>query len=70
MIQGVDRFSPLLNCVSPAPARIGDLQTTQARVSALSGQTRLLCHRNSMASAVEVLPRGGQGVSVNQALHT
>ncbi|GEM_PF-3086450 len=70
MIQGVDRFSPLLNCVNPARVRISDLQTTQTRASALSGQRRLLYRRNSMTGGVEVLPLDGHGVSLNEALHS
>jgi 2,3,4,5-tetrahydropyridine-2-carboxylate N-succinyltransferase len=45
-------------------------QSTQTKASALSGQPGLLYRRNSMTGAVEVLPRDGHGVSLNEALHS
>jgi hypothetical protein len=42
VIQSVDRFSPLLNCVNPARVRSGDGQTTQTKATGLSGQHGLL----------------------------
>ena len=49
---------------------ITDGQTTQTKASALSGKPGLLYRRNSIAGAVEVLPRDGHGVSLNEALHS
>jgi 2,3,4,5-tetrahydropyridine-2-carboxylate N-succinyltransferase len=49
---------------------IADGQTTQTKASALSGKPGLLYRRNSMTGAVEVLPRDGHGVSLNEALHS
>ena len=49
---------------------IADEQTTQTKASALSGKPGLLYRRNSMTGAVEVLPRDGHGVSLNEALHS
>jgi 2,3,4,5-tetrahydropyridine-2-carboxylate N-succinyltransferase len=48
---------------------IAEGQTTQTKASTLSGQPGLLYRRNSMTGAVEVLPRDGHGVSLNEALH-
>ena len=36
---------------------------------ALSGQDGLLFRRNSMTGAVQVLPRTGEGIALNAALH-
>jgi 2,3,4,5-tetrahydropyridine-2-carboxylate N-succinyltransferase len=49
---------------------LADGQTTQTKASALSGKSGLLYRRNSMTGAVEVLPRDGHGVSLNEALHS
>jgi 2,3,4,5-tetrahydropyridine-2,6-dicarboxylate N-succinyltransferase len=35
----------------------------------LSGQNGLLLRRNSITGAVEALPRTGQGITLNEALH-
>lgn len=35
----------------------------------LSGQTNLLFRRNSLTGAIEVLSRGGSGITLNAALH-
>ncbi len=35
----------------------------------LSGVPRLLFRRNSVTGSVEVLPRTGQGIQLNAALH-
>jgi 2,3,4,5-tetrahydropyridine-2-carboxylate N-succinyltransferase len=41
-----------------------------AKAVALSGQSELLFRRNSTSGAVEVLPRRGNAVSLNDALHS
>jgi 2,3,4,5-tetrahydropyridine-2-carboxylate N-succinyltransferase len=43
---------------------------TVAKAAALSGQSGLLFRRNSTSGAVEVLPRRGDAVSLNDALHS
>jgi 2,3,4,5-tetrahydropyridine-2-carboxylate N-succinyltransferase len=43
---------------------------TVAKAVALSGQSGLLFRRNSTSGAVEVLPRRGSAVSLNNALHS
>jgi 2,3,4,5-tetrahydropyridine-2,6-dicarboxylate N-succinyltransferase len=43
---------------------------TLAKAAALSGQSGLLFRRNSTSGAVEVLPRRGDAVSLNDALHS
>jgi len=43
---------------------------TVAKAVALSGQSGLLFRRNSTSGAVEVLPRGGDSVGLNDALHS
>jgi len=43
---------------------------TVAKAAALSGQSGLLFRRNSTSGAVEVLPRRGGAVSLNDALHS
>ena len=35
----------------------------------LSGQSNLLFRRNSLTGAVEVVPRKGDGIALNEALH-
>ncbi|HEY0357415.1 MAG TPA: 2,3,4,5-tetrahydropyridine-2,6-dicarboxylate N-succinyltransferase, partial [Mycobacteriales bacterium] len=35
----------------------------------LSGQSGLLFRRNSVSGALEVVPRQGQGIELNAALH-
>jgi 2,3,4,5-tetrahydropyridine-2-carboxylate N-succinyltransferase len=42
---------------------------TEVKVAALSGTNGLLFRRNSLTGRVEVLPRSGDGVQLNQALH-
>jgi 2,3,4,5-tetrahydropyridine-2-carboxylate N-succinyltransferase len=42
---------------------------TEVKVAALSGKSGLLYRRNSLTGRVEVLPRSGQGVELNAALH-
>lgn len=49
---------------------IADGTSTQTKASALSGTPGLLFRRNSMTGAVEVLPRDGHGVNLNEALHS
>jgi 2,3,4,5-tetrahydropyridine-2-carboxylate N-succinyltransferase len=49
---------------------LADGQTTQTKASALGGKPGLLYRRNSITGAVEVLPRDGHGVSLNEALHS
>jgi 2,3,4,5-tetrahydropyridine-2-carboxylate N-succinyltransferase len=44
-----------------------DGTTTAAR--ALSGRNGLLFRRNSVSGAVEVLPREGHGIALNEMLH-
>ena len=43
--------------------------TTEVKAGELSGKPNLLFRRNSLSGAVEVLPRDGQGVELNSALH-
>ena len=43
--------------------------TTEVKAGELSGKANLLFRRNSLSGAVEVLPRDGQGVELNGALH-
>jgi 2,3,4,5-tetrahydropyridine-2-carboxylate N-succinyltransferase len=43
---------------------------TQTKAAALSGKPGLLFRRNSVTGAVEVLPRDGHGISLNEALHS
>ena len=43
---------------------------TEVKVATLSGTNGLLFRRNSLTGRVEVLPRSGDGVELNQALHT
>lgn len=42
---------------------------TELKARELSGRSGLLYRRNSMTGAVEVLPRSGVGVELNQGLH-
>ena len=42
----------------------------ELKAGELSGKTNLLFRRNSLNGAVEVLPRDGQGVELNSALHS
>jgi 2,3,4,5-tetrahydropyridine-2-carboxylate N-succinyltransferase len=42
----------------------------EAKASELSGTPNLLFRRNSLSGAVEVLPRDGRGVDLNQDLHS
>jgi 2,3,4,5-tetrahydropyridine-2-carboxylate N-succinyltransferase len=42
----------------------------EAKASDLSGTPNLLFRRNSLSGAVEVLPRDGRGVDLNQDLHS
>jgi 2,3,4,5-tetrahydropyridine-2,6-dicarboxylate N-succinyltransferase len=44
-----------------------DGSTTAART--LSGQNGILLRRNSITGAVEALPRTGEGIALNEALH-
>jgi 2,3,4,5-tetrahydropyridine-2-carboxylate N-succinyltransferase len=44
-----------------------DGSTAAART--LSGQNGLLFRRNSVTGTVEVLPRTGEGIALNDALH-
>ena len=46
---------------------VGSTDTVKAR--ALSGVPNLLFRRNSLTGAVEVLPRSGDGIALNAALH-
>jgi 2,3,4,5-tetrahydropyridine-2-carboxylate N-succinyltransferase len=48
--------------------RLPDGNTAAART--LSGQNGLLLRRNSLTGAVEVLARTGDGIALNEALHT
>jgi len=48
---------------------IAEGQETEVKVATLSGKPGLLYRRNSLTGRVEVLPRNGQGVSLNAALH-
>ena len=43
---------------------------TEVKAASLSGQPGLLFRRNSLTGAVEVLPRSGQGIALNDALHS
>jgi 2,3,4,5-tetrahydropyridine-2-carboxylate N-succinyltransferase len=43
---------------------------TPMKASKLSGQPGLLYRRNSLTGAVEVIPRTGSGVELNEALHS
>jgi len=43
---------------------------TPVKASQLSGQPGLLYRRNSLTGAVEVIPRTGSGVELNEALHS
>ena len=43
--------------------------TREVKAGELSGKANLLFRRNSLSGAVEVLPRDGQGVELNSALH-
>ena len=42
---------------------------SEVKAASLSGQAGLLYRRNSMTGAVEVLPRSGEGVALNDQLH-
>ena len=42
----------------------------EVKAAELSGQGNLLFRRNSLTGAVEVLPRDGQSVQLNSALHS
>jgi len=42
---------------------------TETKASALSGHSGLLYRRNSLTGGVEVLPRTGEGIALNAALH-
>jgi 2,3,4,5-tetrahydropyridine-2-carboxylate N-succinyltransferase len=42
---------------------------TETKAAALSGQSGLLYRRNSLTGGVEVLPRTGEGITLNSALH-
>ncbi len=42
---------------------------TEVKIATLSGKNGLLYRRNSLTGRVEVLPRSGDGVELNQALH-
>jgi 2,3,4,5-tetrahydropyridine-2-carboxylate N-succinyltransferase len=44
--------------------------TTEEKAGELSGKANLLFRRNSLSGAAEVLPRDGQGVELNSALHS
>ena len=46
---------------------VGSTDTVKA--AALSGVPNLLFRRNSLTGAVEVLPRSGDGIALNAALH-
>ena len=50
------------------PARADGARPT-AKAAALSGRPGLLFRRNSLSGSVEVLRRGGTGVTLNDALH-
>ncbi len=39
------------------------------KAAELSGGSNLLFRRNSLSGAVEVVPRGGQGIALNEDLH-
>ncbi len=43
---------------------------TETKASALSGHSGLLYRRNSLTGGVEVLPRTGEGIALNAALHS
>lgn len=48
---------------------IQDSERTEVKAAELSGRSGLLYRRNSMTGAVEVLPRSGIGIELNQGLH-
>jgi 2,3,4,5-tetrahydropyridine-2-carboxylate N-succinyltransferase len=49
---------------------VSEGSSREAKASELSGTPNLLFRRNSLSGAVEVLPRDGQGIALNDALHT
>jgi len=44
--------------------------STEVKAGELSGNNNLLFRRNSLSGAVEVLPRDGHGIQLNDALHS
>jgi 2,3,4,5-tetrahydropyridine-2-carboxylate N-succinyltransferase len=44
-------------------------QTQSVKAAELSGQSNILYRRNSVSGAVEAIPRAGQGITLNAALH-
>lgn len=44
-------------------------ETTSVKAAELSGASNILYRRNSVTGAVEAIPRSGQGVTLNAALH-
>jgi 2,3,4,5-tetrahydropyridine-2,6-dicarboxylate N-succinyltransferase len=54
----------------PGPKdEVGEDTTKIVKAAELSGVPNLLFRRNSTTGAVEVLPRAGQTVELNDALH-
>jgi 2,3,4,5-tetrahydropyridine-2-carboxylate N-succinyltransferase len=53
--------------VGAAPTADGAPRTVKARE--LSGMPNLLFRRNSLTGAVEAVPRSGEGIELNAALH-
>ena len=44
-------------------------ETTSVKAAELSGASNILYRRNSVTGAVEAIPRSGQGITLNAALH-
>ncbi len=44
-------------------------ETTSVKAAELSGASNILYRRNSLTGAVEAIPRSGQGITLNAALH-
>ena len=44
-------------------------ETTSVKAAELSGESNILYRRNSLTGAVEAIPRSGQGITLNAALH-
>jgi 2,3,4,5-tetrahydropyridine-2-carboxylate N-succinyltransferase len=56
-------------CYITAGAKLTQADGSQVRASDLSGRSGLLFRRNSVTGALEALPRSGEGVALNAALH-
>jgi 2,3,4,5-tetrahydropyridine-2,6-dicarboxylate N-succinyltransferase len=56
-------------CYITAGAKLTQPDGSQVRASDLSGRSGLLFRRNSVTGALEALPRSGEGVALNAALH-